>query len=75
MPAPINVTIFQLINGFFQKVGILNPDLQCKVNFLYNARTLNRFENQQPNNKTVDEVGFNDGSKVLVIDLQNILGA
>ena len=76
--APINITVFQLIDGFFQKAGILNPELQRKINFLYNGRSLLRYKDGQKNNTIITNSGFDPNSvmsKILVVDLQNILGA
>ena len=75
MPVPINITVYQLLNAFFEKFGILNPALQCKVNFVFNGLSLKRFINNLPNNANIHDVRIMDGSTVLVVDLQNILGA
>ena len=71
IPSPINITVSQLIEGFFQKVGILNPDLKIQVNFLFNGKSL---RNGQMD-KLITDAGLVDGSKILVVDLKDILGA
>ena len=69
--SPINITISELIEGFFKKVGILNPDLKIHVNFLFNGKSLRN----EPMNKLISDAGCVDGSKILVVDLKDILGA
>ena len=84
MVSPVNITVYQLLSGFFQKVGLLNPTLQRHINFIFGGGALNRFvkddpttENgpTRPNNKKINAVGIGDGSKILVLDRQNLLGA
>ena len=74
LKAPKNITVYELIDGFFKRVGILNPDLQCKVNFIYNGLALKRLINEQPNNNIIENMGFNHNSKVLVIDFGDVIG-
>ena len=74
--SPTNITVFQLLDGFFKKSGILNEELQKKVNFLFNGRSLLRIlPNGQKNNTIISNIGIIDNTKVLVTDTQNILGA
>ena len=71
MRAPINITVSELIEGFFQKVGILNPNLKIQVNFLFNGKSLTKGQMD----KKISDAGCVDGSKILVIDVKGILGA
>ena len=77
MPAPIDVTVFQLLTGFFQKVGLLNKEWQNKINFLYNGRSLLRYKNGMPNNILFStySLGSYASPKILVVDLQGLIAA
>ena len=75
LSVPINATVSQLLDGFFKKYGILNPELQCQINFVYNGKALKRFINGLPNNKKITDESINNGPTILVVDLKDILGA
>ena len=42
IPAPENISIEELIEAYFQRRHITNPDRQNNFNFLFNAQNLNR---------------------------------
>ena len=71
--APINITVYELIDGFFKKVGLLNTELQRRFNFLFNGWQLKRFINGEHNNKLITDVGLVDGFKVFVVEPQNLV--
>ena len=77
MPVPANITVFELLDGFFKKVGILNPELQNGANFLFNGICVKRLigEKKNKNNTLITNAGFSDGSKVLVTSTQDLIGA
>ena len=73
--APINITVRELIDGFFKKVGILNKNLQKQVGFLFNGRSLKEVQSKEPINELISEARIYDGSKILVVDQGEVLGA
>ena len=73
--APINITVRELIDGFFKKVGILNKSLQKQVGFIFNGRSLKDTKSKELINELISEAGINDGSKILVVDQGEVLGA
>ena len=74
--APENITLLELIEGFFKKVGILNPNYQNEVNFLYNGKSLKELiTHGNKGNEPISELGFTDFNKILVIDFKDFVGA
>ena len=69
LPATKNTTVYELIDCFFKKVGLLNPNSQRQIHFLYGYHRLKMFINEEPNNKKIGDVVFNKNPKIVVVDL------
>ena len=67
--APEDITIEQLFEGFFKKIGILSQEIKKNILFLVNGERINLYEQ-----KSLKENGFKNVVKIIVVDEQNILG-
>ena len=64
-------TIQQMLLKFIKSLGLLEKHLD-NIYFLFNATNLNTISNK---NQTLVQYGIKDGSRVTIIDLNNIIGA
>jgi len=64
-------TIQQMLLKFIKSLGLLEKHLD-NIYFLFNATNLNTITNK---NQTLVQYGIKDGSRVTIIDLNNIIGA
>ena len=65
---PDNISIGELINAFFHKHNIINPDLQNKIMFLLNGTKLKRADSS-----TLKENMIPKTQKILVVECRNII--
>ena len=59
--APEDITIEQLFEGFFKKIGILSQEIKKNILFLVNGERINLYEQ-----KSLKENGFKNGIKFIV---------
>ena len=70
MAVPKDITIAQLLDGFFKKMSILSPLLRRNIFFLFNGTNL-----KQNSQKLLTEFKLNHNMHIVVVDAQNLLGA
>ena len=68
LACPINATISELLDGYFKKAVISN-EKRKDIYFVFNSQRLSQKDVRQ-----LDEVGFINGSRILVIDKINVRG-
>ena len=69
LAVPANTKLKDLFKTFIQRVGLPEYVLGKYINFIYNALYVNPFEE-----KTLLDYHFYNNSKILVIDVSNLLG-
>ena len=69
LSAPENILVGELIDAFFKKAGILDPNQQKKISFLFRGIKINRADQS-----TLKEKGFGDGQQIEVFEYGKILG-
>ena len=65
---PKNITIKELIQGFFKMVKIENQNNQ-NIKFMYNGKELNKTDSSK-----IEDIGYSYGSQIVVIDMNNLMG-
>ena len=71
MSVPSNEKIGDILLEYISVVG-LGPDVLGKgIYFLYNGQKIKKVDEK----KTAQELGMNDFSHIVVIDVQNLIGA
>ena len=69
MPVPITIKVKDLFRTFVQRAGLHEGVIGKNINFIFNALYVNPFEE-----RTIQQFGFTDYTKILVLDISNLLG-
>ena len=66
---PVNATINELLLAFMKKVKLGDNLIGEKISFIYNGKSLKKGDNMK-----ISQLGMGDCSKIIVVDINNILG-
>ena len=69
MPVPVTIKVKDLFKTFVLRAGLHEGVIGKNINFIFNALYVNPFEE-----KTIQQFGFTDYTKILVLDISNLLG-